>query len=57
MEYVPEFYGRFQQRFPKIQEAYHELSKQIYEYGPLEEKTGHLIKLGVSVALNSEGAV
>ena len=57
MEHVPELYSRFQKRFPKIQEAYHELSKQIYEYGPLEEKIGHLIKLGVSVALNSEGAV
>lgn len=57
MEYVPDLYNTFQKRFPEIQEAFHELSRRIYRTGPLDQKTGHLIKLGVAIGMNSEGAV
>jgi alkylhydroperoxidase/carboxymuconolactone decarboxylase family protein YurZ len=57
MEYLPELYVTFQRLFPEVQEAYHELSRRIYERGPLDQKTGHLIKLGVAIGMNSEGAV
>ena len=57
MEYLPELYTTFQTRFPEVQEAYHELSRRIYQTGPLDQRTGHLIKLGVAIGMNSEGAV
>ncbi len=57
MEHLPELYVNFARRFPQVQDAYHELSKRIYDSGPLDQKTGHLVKLGVAVGINSEGAV
>lgn len=57
MDYLPGLYIDFQKRFPEVQRAYHELSRKIYEAGPLDQKTGHLIKLGVAIGMNSDGAV
>jgi 4-carboxymuconolactone decarboxylase len=57
MEHMPEIYLRFQKRFPGIHDAYHELSRRIHEHGPLDQKSAHLIKLGVAIGMNSEGAV
>lgn len=57
MEHVPGLYVDFQKRFPEVAEAYHELSKRIYKAGPLDQKTGHLIKLGIAIGMNSDGAV
>ena len=57
MAYLPGIYREFKQQFPEIAGAYDELAVKCHGWGPLEEKTRRLIKLGVAIGLNSEGGV
>ncbi len=57
MTYLPSIYQEFKQQFPEIARAYDELAVKCHGWGPLEEKTRRLIKLGVAMGLNSEGGV
>jgi 4-carboxymuconolactone decarboxylase len=57
MGYLPEVYQGFKRHFPDISESYAELAKSCNDAGPLDEKTRELIKLGVAIGLNSDGAV
>ena len=57
MTYLPEVYQDFQRKFPEIAKAYDDLAVKCHSGGPLDEKTRRLIKLGVSIGLNSEGGV
>ena len=57
MNYLPDIYREFQQQFPQISKAYDDLAVKCHEWGPLDKKVMRLFKLGVSIGLNSEGAV
>ena len=57
MAYLPDIYKEFNQQFPEIARAYNELAVKIHDWGPLDEKTRRLIKLGVAIGLSSEGGV
>ena len=57
MAYLPDIYKEFKQQFPEITKAYDDLAVKCHGWGPLEEKTRRLIKLGVAIGLNSEGGV
>lgn len=57
MAYLPDVYREFQQQFPEIAKAYDELALKCHRWGPLDEKTRRLIKLGIAIGLNSEGGV
>jgi len=57
MAYLPEVYKGFKKQYPKIARAYDGLARSVHEWGPLDEKTRRLIKLGVAMGLNSEGGV
>ncbi len=57
MTYLPDIYKEFKQQFPEIAKAYDELAVKCHGWGPLDEKTRRLIKLGVAMGLNSEGGV
>ncbi len=57
MTYLPNIYTEFQQQFPEIAQAYDELAGKCHGWGPLDEKTRRLIKLGVAIGLGSEGGV
>jgi alkylhydroperoxidase/carboxymuconolactone decarboxylase family protein YurZ len=57
MEYLPEVYKDFQKHYPEIASAYDALADKCHDAGPLDKKTRRLIKLGVAVGINSEGAV
>ncbi len=57
MNYLPDIYKEFQEKFPEIASAYDELAAKCHDWGPLDEKTRRLIKLGVAVSSSSEGAV
>ncbi len=57
MTYLPGIYKEFQQQFPDIAKAYDELALKCHSWGPLDEKTRRLIKLGIAMGLNSEGGV
>jgi 4-carboxymuconolactone decarboxylase len=57
MNYLPDIYKDFQHQFPEVARVYDELAGKCHDWGPLEEKTRRLVKLGVAMGLNSEGAV
>ena len=57
MNYLPDIYQEFQQQFPDVAKAYDDLAAKCHDWGPLDEKTRRLIKLGVAIGLSSEGAV
>ena len=57
MDYLPEVFKDFQKQFPDLAAAHEDLALKCNNWGPLDEKTRHLIKLGIALGLNSEGAV
>src|SRR3712207_9149087 len=56
-DYLPEVYQQFSGRFPAVKEAFDALGAAEHEAGPLGERERRLIKLGVAVGAESEGAV
>ena len=57
MGYLPAIYTRFRHLFPGVKEAYAELANKCHQAGPLDERTRRLVKLGIAIGCNSEGAV
>jgi len=57
MEYLPEIYEWFKEHFPELAKYYEALAEGCHRWGPLDEKTRRLVKLGISVGLCSEGGV
>ena len=57
MSYLPEIYQEFKQRFPEVSKSYDALAANCHQWGPLDEKTRRLIKLGIAIGLSSEGGV
>ena len=49
MTYLPDIYKEFQQQFPDIAKAYDELALKCHSWGPLDEKTRRLAKLGIAI--------
>ena len=50
-------FERFMKEFPKAHAAYERLGEACHTSGPLDAKTRELVKLGMSIAARSEGAV
>ncbi len=57
MTYLPDIYIGFKQEFPEIAKAYDDLAVKCHDWGPLDEKTRRLVKLGIAIGLSSEGGV
>jgi len=57
MSYLPDIYQRFNQDFPEVASLYHDLAEKCHKAGPLDDRTRRLVKLGIAIGLNSEGAV
>jgi 4-carboxymuconolactone decarboxylase len=57
MGYLPEVYKDFIKQYPDVNKSYDSLANICHKSGPLDKKTRRLIKLGVSIGLNSEGGV
>ncbi|MBZ9570568.1 carboxymuconolactone decarboxylase family protein [Methanobrevibacter sp. TMH8] len=53
---LPKQYVSIRERFKEYGDALEELGKATKE-GPIDEKTAHLIQLGASAAIRSEGSV
>jgi alkylhydroperoxidase/carboxymuconolactone decarboxylase family protein YurZ len=53
----PFSYERFKKEFPKVEKEYEKLAKQCHDSGPLDEKMRRLVKLGIAIGSESEGAV
>ena len=56
-DYLPDVYQQFSDRFPAVKAAFDSLGAAEHEAGPLGEKERRLIKLGIAVGAESEGAV
>ncbi|MCL5109613.1 MAG: carboxymuconolactone decarboxylase family protein [Chloroflexi bacterium] len=57
MGYLPDVYQHFNRDHPELARLYGELADKCHEAGPLDDRTRRLVKLGIAVGLNSEGAV
>jgi alkylhydroperoxidase/carboxymuconolactone decarboxylase family protein YurZ len=55
--HLPFSYERFKKEFPEIEKEYDKLAKKCHASGPLDEKTRRLIKLGIAIGSQSDGAV
>ena len=55
--YLPKVYKNFKERYPAVFKDFKQLGISTREAGPLDEKTQHLVKLGISVGVNSRGGV
>jgi 4-carboxymuconolactone decarboxylase len=57
MTYLPEIYEQFRTDFPGVAEAYDALAGKLHETGPLDQRSRRLVKLGIAIGAESEGAV
>lgn len=57
MDYLPIPYERFKKEFQEIEKAYEKLANLCPAAGPLDEKMRRLIKLGIAIGSESQGAV
>lgn len=57
MAKLPAAYTRFDRRFPKVAKIHEQLGEAAAGAGPLDERTAHLVKLGMAMGVRSEGAV
>ena len=55
--FLPFSYERFKKEFPGVEKEYDKLAKKCHTSGPLNEKIRRLIKLGIAIGSESEGAV
>jgi alkylhydroperoxidase/carboxymuconolactone decarboxylase family protein YurZ len=56
-EFLPFSYKRFKKEFSEIEKEYDRLAKKCHISGPLDEKMRRLIKLGIAIGSESEGAI
>ncbi len=57
MSRLPEIYERFSEEYPVVSNAYSKLGTTIHESGSLDERSRCLVKLGIAIGAESEGAV
>ena len=57
MSRPPRRYRQFIEDHPEVGAAYEQLSAATKEHGPLDRKAAELVKLGISIGMQSEGAV
>ena len=55
-EKLPGAYKQFCERFPDLADAHDRMTSAAFAAGPLDEKTGLLVKLGVAVGAGLESA-
>jgi 4-carboxymuconolactone decarboxylase len=55
--YLPKVYKNFKESYPGVFKDFSQLGISTREAGPLDEKTQNLVKLGISVGVNSRGGV
>ncbi|GEJ58101.1 carboxymuconolactone decarboxylase family protein [Anaeromyxobacter diazotrophicus] len=54
---LPAHFLRFQKKHPDVAKAFEELGKRVHDGGPLSERERRLVKLGIAIGVNTEGAV
>jgi alkylhydroperoxidase/carboxymuconolactone decarboxylase family protein YurZ len=56
-EPLPESVMSFKSKYPAVWEAFAALGEQCHAAGPLDERSRRLIKLGIAIGAQHEGAV
>jgi alkylhydroperoxidase/carboxymuconolactone decarboxylase family protein YurZ len=56
-EELPSVAGKLVEQYPDVWQEYADLGKACSEAGPLDDETKRLVKLGLAVGAQSEGAV
>lgn len=56
-EELPSVAGKLAEQYPDVWQEYADLGKACSEAGPLDDDTKRLVKLGLAVGAQSEGAV
>jgi alkylhydroperoxidase/carboxymuconolactone decarboxylase family protein YurZ len=54
---LPSHFLRFRQEHPDVHEAFEALGKCVHDAGPLSPRERRLVKLGIAIGVNAEGAV
>ena len=57
MSHLPDIYKNFERAFPPSTPPHQELARRCYEVGPLDERSARLVKLGIAIGAQAEGAV
>ncbi len=57
MSELPRPFRRFLTRYPTVEKAHMELSLAVNREGPLDERARRLVRLGIAIGQQSEGAV
>ena len=57
MRRLPKRYTEFLEAYPDVAKAYHELGNACSDAGPLDQKTRALVRLGIAIGRQHEGAV
>ena len=55
--HLPEIYTSFRRRFPEVARRQDAVAKAVDGAGPLDEQTLRLVKLGIALGAQAEGAV
>jgi len=53
---LPRTFKDFVSRFPELGQAHETIAQAVEKYGPLDRKTCHLIKIGISLGAGLESA-
>lgn len=56
-DYLPAIFEQFRGDFPEVAAAYRQLAGTLHDAGPLDQKSGRLVKLAIAVGGEAEGAV
>lgn len=56
-QYLPSVYVQLRRQFPEVTEATDALGRAAASAGPLDERTQRLVKLGIAIGAQAEGAV
>src|SRR5262245_29630121 len=57
VDHLPDVYKRFADDYPSVMQAFSELSSALHASGPLSDRERRLVKLGIAIGGESEGAV
>lgn len=56
-QYLPEVYQSFRRRFPGVVEHHDAVARAVDDAGPLDDRTLRLVKLGIALGSQADGAV
>ena len=55
--YLPDIFKKFKDQYPEIVDASSRLGELCASAGPLDDRTKHLVQLGIAVGAQSKGGV